>query len=377
MKSFRKSLQTYSIITLITLGILETVFQVVQLKFLHQYEGLEHLYNISNRETYENAACDSGWWKWRFVQRYEAGKGLIKDDSLHRPHPSRGWTPQANLSVKINGNQYTTNSQGQRDLEDYQPNPDQYTVLIVGNSYTFGLDTDDSFVWPTLLENLDSRLNVINLGVSGYGLDQIYITLKETLQQYPPDLVIVAFISDDIFRMRFDFRDYKKPKLKIQNGQLKITNVPIKGLEQTYKEIKNELVWYDIPILKLDNVISNLKISCQEVSYQLASKVFRAMQRITKENNAAFLLTYLASFQEVETPDHISYGEKVFKQFVQEEKVAYLNTRPFFLARNQEGENYQGGHYQEAEARLVSQQVYQKIQNLPSWQNFLETRKGF
>ncbi|NEO26305.1 MAG: hypothetical protein F6K03_05255, partial [Kamptonema sp. SIO4C4] len=129
MKSFLKSLKTYSIITLITLGMLEAVLQVAQIKRFHNQSQLEYLYTLSNRDTYKNRACDSGWWKWRFVQRYEAGEGIIDAQSLHHPHPTRGWTPQANLSIKIGDNHYTTNQQGHRDLENYQANADQYTVL--------------------------------------------------------------------------------------------------------------------------------------------------------------------------------------------------------------------------------------------------------
>ena len=132
--------------------------------------------------------------------------------------------------------------------------------------------------------------------------------------------------------------------------------------------------WQTIPLLKLDDVIYNLSISCREVSYNLVSKTFLEMQKIARENGAEFLLTYLASFPEVENPDHTSYGEKVLRQFVAENSVNYLNTRPHFLEGNEQGQNYSGGHYQKAESILVRDIIYDKITNLDSFQTFIADR---
>ena len=159
----------------------------------------------------------------------------------HLPHKTRGWTPKPNISLIKDGYRYTTNNLGHRALEDYTYDNDQYQILIVGDSYTFGVDTDDSCVWPNMLEALDNRLNVINLAVGGYGIDQMYITLRETISFYKPNLVIVAFIGDNIWRAMLDFRDYKKPKFDINGDTLVLTNTPIGSIEEVYKETFHEV----------------------------------------------------------------------------------------------------------------------------------------
>ena len=374
LKQFLITLKNYTAIGLIALVFLEIAFQFSSFKSLQNLPGFNNLYKVSDRDKFGKSSCGSYLWKSQFIKRYESDSELINDTRLHNTHPTRGWTPKPNLSVTIDNIKYTTNQQGHRALKDYKPNPEQYTVLVVGDSYTFGNDTDDSFLWTNLLQAKDRRLNIINLGVGGYGLDQIYITLKESIKTYQPDLVIAAFISDDLFRMRFDFRDYKKPILKIKGDELIVKNTPIGSLEETYQEIKQELKWTTIPVLKLDDVIYNLSISCREVSYKLASKVFREMEEIAREEKADFLLTYLASHPEVENPNHTSYGEKVFRQFISEHEVNAFNTRPYFLEGNKAGKNYTGGHYQKSESILVGDIIYDKIKDSKSFQTFIADR---
>ncbi|MGK7925047.1 MAG: SGNH/GDSL hydrolase family protein, partial [Spirulina sp.] len=271
MKQLIKQIKTYSLIGLITLIFLEIAFQFSSLKPLQNLPVLKSLYKVSDRDKFGDSACGSYWWKSQFIKHYESNRGFIREERLHDPHPTRGWTPKPNLSVTIDNTNYTTNKQGHRALRDYHSDRDKYTILIIGNSYTFGIDTDDSFLWTNQLQSQHEHLNIVNLGVGGYGLDQMYITLKETIDIYQPDLAIVAFISDDIFRMRFDFRDYKKPQLKIKGDELIVTNTPIGNLQETYQEVKQELRWTTVPVLKLDDVVYNLSVSCREVSYDLAT----------------------------------------------------------------------------------------------------------
>lgn len=132
-------------------------------------------------------------WEDRFLDMMHRD-GTIVMAGFHRAHPTRGWTVAPNAHQTVDGFTYTTNERGYRSLRPYTPDPAKYTVLAIGDSFTFGIDTNDAETWPYLLQAKDSRLNVINLGVGGYGIDQMYLTLRETIGEYNPRLVIVAFI---------------------------------------------------------------------------------------------------------------------------------------------------------------------------------------
>ncbi|MEE9543935.1 MAG: SGNH/GDSL hydrolase family protein, partial [Thermodesulfobacteriota bacterium] len=163
-------------------------------------------------------------WERTFLTRYAfAKKGnipLIAMEGLHKPHPTRGWALRANLKQIVDDKRYATNGDGFRSLYEYSFDPERYGVMIVGDSFTFvdGVDTVDT--WPNLLSELDARLNVFNLAGSGYGIDQMYLTLTEEIERYKPKLVIAAFIDNNLHRTLLDFRDYKKPRFVLKDNIL-------------------------------------------------------------------------------------------------------------------------------------------------------------
>ena len=79
-------------------------------------------------------------------------------------------------------------------------------VVVVGDSFTE--NQRDGTTWPALLEDeLASRIRgnvgVLNFARSGHGLLQMVDLAAEQAEQSGPDIVVVAFISDDLNRDRF------------------------------------------------------------------------------------------------------------------------------------------------------------------------------
>ena len=52
------------------------------------------------------------------------------------------------------------------------------------------------------------QAEIINMGVHGYGHDQMLIFLKEEGIKYKPDIVLLGFLHMDMFRNMLDFRDF-------------------------------------------------------------------------------------------------------------------------------------------------------------------------
>ena len=65
------------------------------------------------------------------------------------------------------------------------------------------------------------RLETVNLGQGGYGVDRAYLWYKRNETNLEHDIVVLAFISDDSWRMESDtFFGYGKPYLTIRDGEL-------------------------------------------------------------------------------------------------------------------------------------------------------------
>ena len=72
-------------------------------------------------------------------------------------------------------------------------------ILAVGDSFTFGDQVNDWETWPAHLSRF-LGVNVVNAGVFGYGLGQIYLRAVEWLEKNTADGLILGIIPDDINR---------------------------------------------------------------------------------------------------------------------------------------------------------------------------------
>ena len=102
-------------------------------------------------------------------------------------------------------------------------------LLTVGDSFTFGDQVSDHETWPAALER---RLQspVINGGVFGYGVDQIYLRADELCERYRPHVLIFSFFPDDVSRCEFSTRyGLSKPFYSPVDGgrSIVLDNVPV------------------------------------------------------------------------------------------------------------------------------------------------------
>ncbi|MBK6940487.1 MAG: hypothetical protein IPH13_09850 [Planctomycetes bacterium] len=97
------------------------------------------------------------------------------------------------------GEAFVINARGYRDAEwPTERDPNEYRVLVLGDSLTTGLGVTRDEAFPARLEaTLAARVKrpvrVFNAGVSGYGPGEEALVLHELAESLRPNLVIVAF----------------------------------------------------------------------------------------------------------------------------------------------------------------------------------------
>jgi hypothetical protein len=79
-------------------------------------------------------------------------------------------------------------------------------VVVFGDSFT--ATQDSGVTWPNVLQDrlsdrLHRKVRVVNFGRDGYSLLQMFDLAAVKVPEWKPDLVIVAFITDDLNRARF------------------------------------------------------------------------------------------------------------------------------------------------------------------------------
>ena len=97
-------------------------------------------------------------------------------------------------------------------------------ISFIGDSMTFGIGVEDQ---ETFVVGLEDRLDGVatsNFGMSGFGIDQMWMTLRHYVLKENPELVVLCFILDDLNRSMTCYRKrggwMQKPTFQIEDGQL-------------------------------------------------------------------------------------------------------------------------------------------------------------
>jgi len=145
-----------------------------------------------------------------------------------RPHAAGWWRREGEAYVRIN-------SDGLRDGEHTKAKPENTVrIAILGDSYAEArsVAVENTF-WSVVERQLakcssmdGQTIEVINFGVTDYGTAQQLLTLRHHSWEYDPDLVLLAFFSDNDVRNNSAALEPKKyrPFFKLIDGQLTLDN---------------------------------------------------------------------------------------------------------------------------------------------------------
>ena len=198
------------------------------------------------------------------------------------------------------------NSRGFRANEEYtdQVPPGKLRIICSGDSFTFGNGVDNDHTWCQFLGSIDNRIQPVNLGESGYGIDQMYLRYRQDGSMLEHDVHVFALITEDFRRMQATAPGgYGKPVLKLRNGQLVAGNTPVPKPSRflpwvastlsTLRQLKfvAALAWLAERVAPVrDSGFSNGPTAEQR---QILDKLLDDLQAIEKQKNSVLVLLYL------------------------------------------------------------------------------------
>ena len=147
--------------------------------------------------------------------------------------PELGWAHLPGVRVDDlygPGGWLETNAQGFRAERDFAQGvpAGRLRVICSGDSFTLGYGVANDETWCARLEQLDPRLETVNMGQGGYGIDQAYLWYRRDGAPLDHDAQVFAFIFDDFRRMQApSFLGYEKPVLTLRGGELVVENTPV------------------------------------------------------------------------------------------------------------------------------------------------------
>ena len=177
------------------------------------------------------------------------------------PHPILGWALQPNTTYLFEIPEgivsVTYNSQGWRDLEHHVEKPDGvFRILVLGDSFmeANSVKLDDTFHRHVeeLARAAGNNVEVINMGVAGYGTLQEYLVFQDIGHLYNPDLVLVGFFDgNDVINNSLELASILTEEGQVTNARpflelneptrWTLTPVDFEGAQRSYAKNKASL----------------------------------------------------------------------------------------------------------------------------------------
>ena len=276
--------------------------------------------------------------------------------------PSKGWRPKPNLrDVTVFGNKIlNTNSKGLRGKKDfpYVKEKEKLRILILGDSFTFGDEVSDAETYPAYLQQMLPHTEIINMGVHGYGHDQMLILLREEGVKYEPDIVILGFLPLDMPRNLLGFRDFAKPRFVLEGGELKLTGVPVPRPEEILQWDWTRPRIVDVFSLLHHKVRTSFGLRNKEMK-DTTTAILTEMIKVIENVPAVPMIAYLPRAREIAMDIAMTRGEVYMFSVCQlKEKAKCFSTRPDFAEKKVKGEVFKSsGHWEPAGHLAVAEAI--------------------
>jgi hypothetical protein len=238
------------------------------------------------------------------------------DESARTPlrsyDPELGWVSRPSLAVRDAfgpGRDVHTDRRGFRvrgEIAD-AATPGRIRVLCSGDSFTFGEGVGDDSPWCQRLTELDPRLESVNLGLPGYGVDQSLLRYRRDAGALRHDLHLFAFIGADLDRAsRSEHNGYAKPLLQLNGSALEVTHVPVPRALPYVRRAAAQLGMRLQSVELLRRVLYKLDLRWfppapdRESQQPLLARVFSEVVRLSEERGSVPVFVYLPVAEERE-----------------------------------------------------------------------------
>jgi hypothetical protein len=282
------------------------------------FSGSLGLKIFKNPDLYGSYSGDNDYWKlyYQLVNEY-------KYPASDRVQSVLGW------SQDVVGEQ---NPLGlwQESLDRLTMKTDHTKILFYGDSYIRGASSP-AYEIPRYVNNNLKDVTVADLGVGGYGLDQMYLMFRSTLSYARGSHVVFGvLIDDDLDRSILSVRTGQKPHLVIKDGKLFVENVPIDpNPERYFSTNPPKIISYLFRLVsrlpEIWNVVPDRKIGEKKT---LNGKIIEELHSICQKEEIplSFILFYTKY-----SLRNVSWQEDFMKTKLNELGITYIDTKPLLV----------------------------------------------
>lgn len=267
-----------------------------------------------------------------------------------KPHPLLGWI--------IERSAYASNLQHKNAAYIGSRRP----VLLYGDSFARCVGT----CFQDILNNdadFSNDYYLLNYGMDGYGLDQIYLLFKTSVDHYRNPLIVISLMTLDLDRSILSYRGAQKPYFIVENSKLKLVENSINTdpavllsnnepqiTSYLYRRILfSEFVGKHLPnrfisYLKKENYYKKKKI---EVNEKIIVELLNELR--SRNLDYVFLIFHPSWTPEARSQyfkDGIDWRDSFLRQKLEEYNVPYIWSKDV-IAKSKQNDRSRNAFYQE------------------------------
>lgn len=290
-----------------------------------------------------------------------------------------GWVNQG--SIRIDnlygpGAYLQTNSQRFRNRADFghRVPANKIRAICTGDSFTLGYGVSNDDAWCELLTDADERLETVNMGQGGYGVDQAYLWYRRDGLSLDHDALVFAFTLVDITRVAHSsFMGYPKPVMALSNGTPVLARGPASRLSFIAPQLARRLrALRDLRVLELlrserssgEPPLDETVMSDAEAQ-ALVLAMIDQLARVHAERGTSFMVVILPSIEDYNPGPLDSWRQSLHEQLAAKQ-IALLDLIDALRKEPQQSVlRLFRNHFSEVGNRWVADHVYGALSKLP------------
>ena len=284
--------------------------------------------------------------------------------------PLLGWTSPASTKwpdLYGPGNSCTYNARGFRAAEEHSGEvpPGRFRLLCLGDSFMDGLGLDDSETIPAQIEQLDSRVQAVNMAKISYGLGQAVLRYERDGQGLDADAVLLGVIDDDLNRARWDYFSgyWPKPRFRVTpDGAVELSGTPVPNFSAPIRGPLDFLRRSGLYLLPRQYFAERNYGQDDEA---LANGILDRLGTLADKRGQQVVLAYLPTRIEVES-GRVFALSAIMERYARRHDLVFLQGSLAFDGLEEPAKAFLeiNGHYSELGASLIARRILAAVDSI-------------
>ncbi|MBN2483275.1 MAG: hypothetical protein JXD21_03625 [Candidatus Omnitrophica bacterium] len=271
---------------------------------------------------------------WSSSDEYWKLTNLWQGEQIDREliDPQLGWAPRKT----------SANPLGVAAQEAYTPRFDKPAILFYGDSFVYGNTGLSERIPEQLRILLKNTQQVYNYGVRGYGLDQIFLRIKQSYPLFEKPTIVVGLLTTDIDRCVLEVRSGQKPYFLVEDNTLFLKGVPIdlpfsEWIKVHPPQIKSYLLSAlnnkSYMFLETMGLVPGRR---QQEKEQIASLLIEALSEMTQKEKIPLVFVVFYPEQEIHKT---TWREKLLSEELTKRNIPFVDVKQLFLKEISDGQS--------------------------------------